>query len=546
MGTKISALPGASQITGVELVPIVQGGVTSQTTTALIYAIVRTAAEIAAGVAVINYSRQELDPRRYGFVNSSSVDNSPSIQAAINVGEQYTGCTVVLPPNSNILCNTGLTRDVSKVGLDLNGSTLSFVNLTSGNAETPSTSQTGNNVPLTCIPHPMSNGTLIGPGVTVTAVTAITFNDTHMTPNLSGCCYNNIAFVNFAKDVTFNNGSFCETFTNCTFTLLSGTCTTYSVTQLGATNAGERQAFINCWWYNKPLLIDNQSGTADIRILGGSMDGFTTAVNNAGGSVVTLTDVHVESAGDTDYWFKASSTNSVIRLRGCEYVLDGNKTAFTMFYSDSTCTNGGIFVEGFDLEMGPFSYTAVYGASFGPVLCGGTGNCQFSGLAQQHNGARPAISSALGLLAYPSFESANYTAEWTLSNGAVRSAAQAHSGSDSLLFPASSGVTPDAFWTYSCRPGQYVQGNLWYLGATLATESATLSGVIEYLDKGGNVLASNGFMTITANTASWTVIPVNLVTPAPFGTVTAKLDINVFGATGACPAYVDDVLINIL
>ncbi len=507
----------------------------------------QTPAEQAAGVVPANDAYPELDLRRYGAALNGTTNDAQAILDAIAVAEQYTAATIVFPQNSNVRCDSLLTWDISKVGIDLNGSVLSFANVTAGACLTPATSQTNNNVPIFAALHLLSNGQIVGPGAAVTAVSAVNLTDAHATPNISGCFFKNLAFVNFATDATFGNGAFCETFEDCVFTMLAGAATTYSIIgTAGAVNSGERNIFRNCWWYNKPYLIQQENADSDMFVEGGSMDGFTTAVYCTAGTV-QLFGVHIEGASDTAYWFNATGQNAAIMVEQSSVLLDANKAAYTMFYSDATTTNGGIFLADIVFAPGSQAYTASYGLSLGPVLIGGTGNCRVRNVMQFHGAAQPGIAAALNSFAYGGFESANYTAEWTLTAGAVRSNAAAHSFSYSLSFPASSGVTPTAVATFPCAPGQYAQGSLWYLGSTLATEAATLYGTLAYVDKGGNpIQAADVILDITANTTVWTLQQFKMTTPAPAGTASVQLFLDVFGATAATTAYVDDILLNVV
>ena len=180
---------------------------------------------------------------------------------------------------------------------------------------------------------------------------------------------------------------------------------------------------------------------------------------------------------------------------------------------------------------------------------GSTGNCRVDNLIQSNGSAHPVIASPLNLLAYGGFESANYTAEWTLAGAtpAVRSNAQAHSGTWSLSLPGAIGNSPSAFTTVPCRPGQYCQGEFWYLSATITGTSATFYAEVDYLDKAGNSLSTNVLLAITANVAAWTRLGFKVATPAPAGTVSAKLYFSVFGiAAGNATSYVDDIVVNVI
>ena len=96
-------------LTGAELIPLVQGGITKQTamTNALAqpyYA--RTAAEIAAGVTPTYYTYEPGDVRRYGADPTGVSSSTTAIQAAINVGS-----TVSFPAGTYLA--SGLTQSTN-------------------------------------------------------------------------------------------------------------------------------------------------------------------------------------------------------------------------------------------------------------------------------------------------------------------------------------------------------------------------------------------------------------------------------------------------
>jgi hypothetical protein len=340
------------------------------------------------------------------------------------------------------------------------------------------------------------------------------------------------------------NNTYCHTFENCLFTLTSGVATTYSIVQNAGSNNGERINFRDCWWYNKQLLIQNLSASADIFVNGGSMDGMAVAVVTGSGGNVFLNAVHVESGVDTNYWFNAAGASSIF-INGSEVLSDSAKSAFAPFYSDSTAVNGGIFLDNVFLNLGTI-YSAAFGTVFGPTLIAGTGNCLARNLVTFSAGARPALASALNWLAYPGFESGSYVNEWTLSTGAAAVTTQAHTGTHSLGLAATVGTNATAATKpIPCKPGQYMQGCFWYLLPAIVVAGGNFLFNINYLDYAGTVITTVGG-SITTNQATWLNAGIKFQTPAPAGTVSASFSL-VFGVTtgGGTSAFVDDVLMTI-
>ncbi len=169
MGTKISALPAAGAITGAELVPVDQGGVTVQTTTGATGAINPvTAAETAAGLTPVNFrqpSDQSLiqalrynastswdyrtDQRlfeiylsKYGAVFNGTTDDAAAIADAINAMQALVGSgaprRVIMPGGLTAKIATAgvLTMYCGGVGIDFNGLVLDASSLTAGNVIT--------------------------------------------------------------------------------------------------------------------------------------------------------------------------------------------------------------------------------------------------------------------------------------------------------------------------------------------------------------------------------------------------------------------------
>ncbi len=293
----------------------------------------RTEAEVNAGVTPSTFIYPELDLRRYGYVGAGGTSDSDylAITSAIAAAEQYGAATIIFPANSVAVCNTGLTWDIAKVSLDGNGTTLDFSGLASGQALVPLCSQTDPNLaPLSANVHPMENFIFIGPGVSNLATIGLLVASA--SASIAGAVFRNLSFREFSSDIVFQANTFCCTFINCLFTQTLGTATTFSVIQNSVSNNGERVSFVDCWWYNRQLFITNVSGTADIYVRGGSMDGCVQAVLATNGGSVFLSNVHIESGSDINYWFSAT-INSSIFVDECYFVLDASKPTFPIFYN---------------------------------------------------------------------------------------------------------------------------------------------------------------------------------------------------------------------
>lgn len=474
----------------------------------------------------------------YGATGDGSTDDSSAIQNAIDAAETMGGAMVYLPSSSAAyVCNSGLTIDINVVGLEGGGNTLDFSGMTTGTAIAPIQSKAIGlrNSYNTC--HPIRNLYLIGPGVAATDVTAIAINDSSIIIFSSGII-ENCSFLNFAHDISFQDGAFTWEIRHCTFEVTTGTVTTYSTDMLASANAGERNIFLNCMWTNRDYVFKQTDGDADTYFIGCSFDGSANNVMDIDAGAVYMQNCHIEQNSDTGYYFTVNGANSLLQMTNCELQIQAAKANKSPFYSDSSATNGGIVIQG-------MRYTQT--STVTTVLIDGAGRATVGNLSVPAATSRSAISSFSNYLAYGGFEDANYTDEWTLANGAIRSAAQKRTDSYSLSFPASTGVTPSANLAISAKPGQYLLGELWYLAPDVTGTSGTFYVQIDWRDAGGNSLGSSALLIATTNVATWTRLQITFDSPAPAGTADVNVLINLFGvASGTPTGYVDDVIIEVV
>ena len=254
---------------------------------------------------------------------------------------------------------------------------------------------------------------------------------------------------------------------------------------------------------------------------------------------VYLDGCHIEQSTDVSTYFNVSGTNTILQISDSDIIIQDAKTAFSPFFSDSSCTNGGV-------TLSECKYTQVN--SITVPLIGGTGRNQVTNLAVYQSASRPPISAFSNYIAYGGFESANYTGEWTLANGAIRSNTIARTGTFSLSVPASVGVAPLATVLVPAQPGAYLFGELYYQVLAITGTGGTFFIQTDWLDKGGNSLGSSTIVSNTTNVSTWTRVSIQVgAITAPTGTVNAKLSIGIFGVTSGTPiGYVDDVIIQVV
>lgn len=479
-------------------------------------------------------SEDFINVKDFGATGDGVTDDATAFQLALNAAAARGNAFVWLAPAATYKCGSGLTIDTNKVGIIGNGATVTFATMTTGSALTITQSNAdGNARNAFNHVHPISGVTFVGPGPAVSAVSCITIRDAASPNIISGGIVRDCAFINFSTDVIFGSGAFCWTFDKCNFTIFSGVPSTYSISIPNETNSGERNSFNNCMWNNRPLILNQAEPDTSTFFNNCSFDYGARMMTITAGAVFVIGG-HVEHSVDTDYWFHISGINTLLSFSDVSFHSQAAKANYSPFYCDSTSTGSGIVITG-----GNWNQLS----SISVPLIAGTGKTQVSRLQMLASASIPTISVYQNALAYGGFESANYTAEFTLANGAIRSNTTARTGTWSLSFPASSGVTPSAFCTFPCTPGQKVCGEYWYQVPAITGTGGTFYTQVDYLDKGGNVISNvYGVAITTVNVANWTRIPFQFP-PAPAGTVGVKLFWNVFGTTSGTPiAYVDDVI----
>jgi len=503
-----------------------------------------TAAEIAARVTPVDRTFEPYEVSRYGADPTGSTDSTLAFNNAFLAASYAAGLTVRAKRGGMYKVTGPLNIDTTKVGFDGEGCLINCSSLTHGPVWCPAQSAPDvNRRPLLSQAHPIANFTIRGPGKQHSSVVAVRLVDTAQPPTLCGVTFQNVGFQDWGQDVYFGDGSFCTQFINCSFGVTvagsSGAGTVYSVTMAAkAVNAGERNTFLACAWYNKELVAQNLNGNADLVFMGCSFDGMRRAFNVAGGTIFVIGG-HIEMFGsDADNCGHVSGANSSLILDSVQIVIGTSRSNFDVFWSDSTVVNGGVFLDNCFLGTGSTTITA--------HLVGGTGPFRIRNLIQSQYADRATLGRFMNQLAYGDFESPRYAADWLLTSGAVRSGAHSHSGSYSLSFPASAGTTPSASMTRACKAGQYVQGELWYLTPDIGGTGARFTVDLHFLDNGGNPLSSSTELDTTTSVSSWRKLRFKLIPPAPMGTCFARLLVSLSRAEQGTPtAYIDDVIVNL-
>lgn len=480
----------------------------------------------------------------FGALGDGTTNDRDAIQAAFDYAATLGGASVYFPPATvKYKCNSTITITSDVFGVDFGGNIVDFSALTSGNAINVISSNADGNLRNTRNhTHPIMNGAFYAQDVAL-PVTAINIRLDDALSIDSGQIFANLGFVNFATDVYFGEGSFCTEFHHCNFTGIFGTgpVAGYSIVAPSTTtepNQGERQIFYSCMWNNRDKVLSHLNGNGNMFFHGCSFDYSINNIMDIQAGAVFLSQCHIEQNTDNDYFFKVSSTNALLNVTDSDIILQSSKSAYAIFYSDAACTTGGVVVD--NIRFG--------GGFSASKLVDGTGRTNLRNVMASIIYGMPTISAYQNYISYPDFENANYTSDWTLANGAIRSNTQSRGGTYSLSFPASVGVSPSASSNIPCKPGQSLGGELFYKTYDLTGSGGTFYITYNYLDKGGNSIVSGALLTLTTSSTSvWTRLSLGPQVITPAGTHSVTISILLFGVTSGTPtAYVDDVIINVI
>ncbi|HEY4214935.1 MAG TPA: hypothetical protein VGM84_25895 [Steroidobacteraceae bacterium] len=486
------------------------------------------------------------DVRQFGADPTGKQDSTGAFNEAFATAARAGHSFVTAGGGGTYRITAALEIDTNRVGFDGRGCILDATAIVRGAAWRPIQSASDvNERPMLNQAHPIGHFTLRGPGKEHAEATAVHLADTRA-KSVCAVTFLNAGFEDWGQDVYFSDGAFATQFINCTFGVTvagskGGEATTHSVTMSAdAVNGGERNTFIGCAWYNKERLIQGLNGNADMTFIGCSFDGMQRAFTVTGGVIYVLGG-HIEMFGNTvdiDHCGHVSGPNSSLVLDNVQITIGADKSAYDVFWSDSSVTHGGVFLERCFLGFGPRTIST--------RLVGGTGRFDVVSPMQNEYADRPTLGEYMNLLAYGDFEDGRYAADWALTDGAARSDDHAHGGRHSLRFSGAASRTPSAAARRSCRPGQYLQGDLWYLAQGLRGSGSTFRVNVAFLDHGGNEMDTVESLALTDDVSKWKRLRFKLVRPAPKGTASAQLRMTLStAASGAPVAYVDDVIFNL-
>lgn len=471
-------------------------------------------------------------------------DSAPAITSAIAYADTVQG-NIGFRPGSTYTLASGITWNSTRVGMNGRGCTLA-TNFSSGVLLRPTQSGIDVNERIgSAFNHPFENFNLYGPGFANSNVVAMRIEDLSSDAVNAGNIIRSVAFKRFAVNLQYGRGCFCTLVESCNFqgTQGAGVDAVNGIQIESAVNSGERNIFRGCFIGGRNLSFNQNNGNADTYFEGCSFVfcGQAFVILSAGS--VSINASHIEADTDVARWFQVSGPNSIITVSGGGNLLyGGNKPNFAPFYTDSTCTNGGVVIRDLNIISG--------GRVVGPRLIDGTGRAVCSGIKYSSNDNHSISSDYENLLSYPSFESAQYTVDWTLGGTvpAVRTnTITAHTGTYSLMMaPLPGNPTPsNAAATVPCRAGQFAACEFWYNTIGLAGSGGTFQGTFSFVDRAGNFLGTlQQTMAVTTDSSGWTRVNAYMPLPAPQGTYGVTMGFNLFGTSSGTPkGYIDDVII---
>lgn len=498
----------------------------------------------------------------FGVIGDGIVDDSTAIQAVFDHASTLLNAKVIFPTDSKFKCDAGLTIDTNKVLVDFCGSTIDFSGMTTGVAITPTQSQVDPNVATyQNHAHPIENGIFEGPSIQTTAVTCVVLEDP--TNFIAGIKFNNCGFINFATDVSFQDGSFFTTFTGCNFTqTFGGVAPQFSIVVPTGDNSGERNTFIDCTWNNKAKIFSQSNPNADTGFINCSFDGFTEGLILTQGSATVSGNSHWETNAPTGYFGSVSTgSNTLLDIHASSILLQAPRTAAgsDIFFSDAACITGGIVMSG--VKWAP-ALNPLGSDTVSVKLVGGTGRCVIRDLSPDTGGTKPTLGLGQNSLAYGDFISTDFANDWTLDSSGTgdtptRTVGEfPPGGSHSMIMPIQVGTgTTSAAFTVDVSPGQYVNGEFWYfLPNPLGSAGYSYAISAHWLDAaGGNLLVGGlpilNFVLIAAPTtqASWKRTLLAISEMAPPGARSFRFKISGSGtvATTAANFYIGDVVIGV-
>lgn len=479
-------------------------------------------------------------------------NSAPAIQAALDAVDLSGGGYIGLRENAVYLTPSGLTWDTTRVGIEGRGAYLWASSMTAGGVLlTPTQSRLDVNERTGAgYAHPVRNLRCRGPGYGVPALCVKMMDETAAATNV-GNIFEGCTFQAWAREILMGAGSFFNLFERCSFQIVnasgSDTSTMPGIIIAVGENSGERNVFRGCMFGGRRHIFAQYNGNADTYFYDCSFDFCQENFMIVSGGTVSVIGGHTEAFAEVGPWYKVSGAETVISFSNHQLTISENKTNIfsnktlrSPFYSDASCTNGGIVLNGINVRSGS--------APVPVFLIDGLGRASTNNATYGKFSGRMLSSFYENQLTYGDFESPNWSADWVLTGTPPPSrstAVKAHAGIGCLrLAQKPSDPAPVATATFIAKAGDLFVSEFYYKTHNINGTGAIFYITGNYVDKNGNDLAGQALLTTSLDTPEWTVRRFGSQACAPKGTRAFTMRITMFGATSGVPeAFVDSITI---
>lgn len=476
-----------------------------------------------------------------GVVGDASTDDTTAVQRLFTAGETHRMPVVFTTAECKL--TGGISFDIYKTHPIGNGVKLNWQTVVSSVAVPYCvTITTTHNDPNTMAQihkaRPVDGVTFVFPDFS-TGVKGIKLTPTVISTVswINGLVFQNGGYVGGLNQIEFGAGAFDITHSNWGFSSTSGITGSHGIvtTDNGSSNSGEANKLINCFSANLAFPLYDAGGNvnADFFLYGCSLDNCSTAIYSAGARFRCY-GCHIER-WDT-YIANVDNVAGGIFIYGGEIINTTMNTLVTAPFR-STSAIGGVEVHGVHFGLA--------GAYSLDTICEGSGRFVIRESSLGFNVGLVPFGIASNQIPNGAF-AASIPAGWTLTAGVTWDGTTGKAANGSMKLDCAATAAPEASITVPCRPGDVVAAQAWMKSAGVAGTGHTRSMTIRYCDAGGNTISNAATDAAGTDLAAFTkVFIASSNTPAPPGTVFAKLVFSLVNGVAATQLWVDDVYLQV-
>jgi hypothetical protein len=503
-------------------------------------------AGLMAAPPVMAQAPLSVDPRSAPFnarFDGKSDDTVALNAAFVAAAANRAGAVVRLPGNATIKVSGNLTFDVSRASLDCQGATLDATGATSGATfNLTTTNRSPNLMAGIHNAHPVQNCFLDGPDSN-TGVDAFHFasNKIESLSWMTGMVIDRVSATGYRNFIQTGPGTVALTVQNGTY----GSNARHSGTfwdVVAGDNTGEAFRAVNFFVANASACFNDHGSNGsnvDIYAVNFSCDGVNYVLTGGaepgkGTSLMTLFYTgHIEAVLARDYAINIS--NGGFDFLSGEWIgTQAGQQTHTMCKVTSAYSGEEMGVRIGDVEFGDQTGTFVPGGG-NRFWCDGSGPFRVTGAAALGN-------TAVGLFAYSNNRIANYAnpsrGDFQIAGNVTSDSTIKPAGAASSLHLVASSSASLAVAVTPCEPGVIAAAAATIRSAGVTANHGTAGIQIGYLDKQGNLLASNE-IGLKADVPVFTakqVVPVQL--PAPPGTAFCRAQFAALSPGGGVQVWV--------